>query len=189
MPKLKTRPPEVIRASGGIRVNIPTSGLGIITVTRDKGGPWTKPRWVSAKKAVISWSGGNGSQTPEEAQQFGEFMLWAVRVARKLNMPHPDRWTDRDLIYTLEGAVPQTHEQYLATKLEPAKKRREPWMLPVEKRKEGEGFQCFCNDFKKFDSYVYAHMSERLTHECDKCGSKFSIKNGVVKVLKAMPKK
>ena len=116
MPKLKTRPPEVIRGNSGMRVNIPTSGLGIITVTRDKGGPWLKPRWVAAKKAVISWSGGNGSQTPEEAQQFGEFMLWAVRVARKLNMPHPDRWTDRDLIYTLEGAVPQTHEQWLREK-------------------------------------------------------------------------
>lgn len=207
MPKLKTRPPEVIRGNSGIRVNIPTSGLGIITVTRDKGGALLKPRWVAKLKAVISWSGGNGSQTPEEAQQFGEFMLWAVRVARKLNLPNPERWTDKDLIYTLEGAVPQTHEQWLrekaaiedeslalsvgglVTKLEPGKKRRGPWTLPVEKRKEGEGFQCFCNDFKKFDSYVYAHMSMRLTHECDKCGSKFSIKNGVVKVLKTPVKK
>jgi len=180
---LKHRKAEIIRGSHGIRANIYTSGLGIITVHRDKGGPeWSKPksRWVNAKKAVISWSGGNGSQTSEEAQQFGEFMLWAVRVAQNLNMPNPDKLSDDDILYT----VPQT-----LAKLEPTPKRRGPWTIPVEKRDGEEGFQCFCNGFKKFDSYVYAHMNERLTHECDKCGSKFSIKNGVVKVLKATPKK
>jgi len=207
---LKHRKAEIIRGSHGIHANIYTSGLGIITVHRDKGGPeWSKPksRWVNAKKAVISWSGGNGNQTSEEAQQFGEFMLWAVRVARKFNVLNPDKLSDDDILYALEGAAPQTHEQWLrekaaiedeslcvsvgglVTKLEPTPKRRGPWTVPVEKRNGEEGFQCFCNSFKTFDSYVYAHMNERLTHECDKCGSKFSIKNGVVKVLKAMPKK
>lgn len=83
----------------------------------------------------------------------------------------------------------QTHEQWLATKLEPVKKRRAAWTLPTEKRDGQEGFQCFCNEFKRFDSYVYAHMNERLTHECEKCGSKFSIKQGVVRVLKSPTKK
>ena len=95
--------PEIIRGDHGIHANIYTSGLGIITVHRDKGGPeWSKPksRWVPGKKAVISWSGGNGNQTIEEAEQFGNFLLWATRVADKFNR-NPDKRTDEDILYTM----------------------------------------------------------------------------------------
>jgi hypothetical protein len=41
-----------------------------------------------------------------------------------------------------------------------------------------KGFTCECGEFHHFVGYVYAHWDIRLTHECEKCGAKHSIRLG-----------
>ena len=59
------------------------------------------------------------------------------------------------------------------------------WQVKVHKQGEEEGFTCFCGTFTRFNAYVYAHMNEQLTCECEQCYAKFAIKRGRVRVIKA----
>lgn len=99
MPKSIFSPsPSIFRNHDEIYVLLPTTGHGQITVRRPKNDS-VKPVWTAQRKAVISWSGGNGSQTIEEAQQFGRCLVWATQIARALNARNPSKLTDDDILH------------------------------------------------------------------------------------------
>ena len=79
---------------------------------------------------------------------------------------------------------PQTHEQAIRQRVDARKVRPSAWTVYTFKKDGQEGFLCFCEQFKPFDSYVYAHWNERVTHACETCKSKFAIQGGKVTVLK-----
>jgi hypothetical protein len=91
--------PQVFRSLDSISIVLLGRSAGNVTITRRKVGP-LNTRWSAKRKAVISWSGGGGSETIEAAKQFAVMLQWAARIARNLNVRNPDKATDRDLLYT-----------------------------------------------------------------------------------------
>lgn len=79
---------------------------------------------------------------------------------------------------------PATHEEMITQRVHASKVKPSAWTVHIFKKDGKEGFLCFCQEFKPFDSYVYAHWNERVTHECEKCKAKFRIQGGKVMVTK-----
>ena len=93
--------PELFRKSDEIYAAVRLSNSHVVTICRRKAGAWDKPRWSAAQKAKTSWSGGNGSQTPEETEEMAVWLKWASSVARNMNVRNPDKVTCKDILWTL----------------------------------------------------------------------------------------
>lgn len=89
--------PDVIRSSDAIHVVIRLTGCANVSVKRYKGGNLLKPRWVAGRKAVVSWSGGGGNETPETAELMARALRWASSIARNLNVRNPDKLAKDDI--------------------------------------------------------------------------------------------
>ena len=69
-----------------------------ITVQRFMVGWPSNSRWSEEQLAKISWSGGNGHQTAEEADEVARWLQWASRVAARMNRPDPDAVPTGDML-------------------------------------------------------------------------------------------
>lgn len=96
------RDPEVFRNIDGIAVVLHPSGLGNITISRDKKHcGFLRARWDRKLKSYISWSGGNGHQTIADVESWALSMRRAAAIAKLLDRRSPDRMTKSDILGAL----------------------------------------------------------------------------------------
>lgn len=50
------------------------------------------------------------------------------------------------------------------------------------------GFDCECGEHHAFSGWVAAHWDEELSHTCNKCGRKHTLKSGFITLDKSNPK-
>ena len=101
---MKTKTPELVpdvyqkKDEIYVAIRLPKQPCTSITVKRSKTGGVFHPRWSAKAKATVSWSGGNGQQTPEDAELMARAIRWAASIARNLNVRNPSNLTKQDLL-------------------------------------------------------------------------------------------
>lgn len=104
--KTKTVSPELFRKEDEIYAQVRLNSGNHITVRRSTDQQYDsttgrKPKFVARIKAVISWSGGNGAQTPAQTVEMANWLRWAASVAHNLNVRNPRSLSDKDILWNL----------------------------------------------------------------------------------------